>query len=369
MDESKDKDHKGHSDVTIRKDDESLTKPDYQLEKFFKKGINSMADERLEEAVIYFERALAIEPDNVTILLKIGYAQFHMEDHAEAMRIYDRVLDIDVANSEAWNLKSLIHYGQKHYARALDCVEKAIESEPTFGMAQYNKSCYLSLLGKINESIEVLKHAIEIDVKNARRAIRDRDFINVRIEEGFKRIIEVVVLESVRQGYHTIGAIVWTTFLDRVDAEEALRTLMGRGLITVHERREGFHRIPTYDLAENVAQKLPTLKRGIFGVKKIDAGGVIVLKDLSSAIQDVMASIEKEDISGTLENFEPFIDTKKCGTYMIERFLEEHREIRLWKVRLDGGSANFMHDNKKKMITMFENIEMSVTRQLRSTSV
>ena len=41
---------------------------------------------------------------------------------------------------------------------------------------------------------------------------RDKDFINVRIEEGFKRIEEVVVLESVRQGYHTLGAIVWTTF-------------------------------------------------------------------------------------------------------------------------------------------------------------
>lgn len=355
-------------DELEKKDDSSLAKPDYQLEKFFKKGVNSMADERLEEAIAYFERALSYEPDNVTILLKIGYARFHMDEYAEAMRIYDHVLEIDVANSEAWNLKSLIHYGQKNYARALDSAEKAIGTEPTFGMAQYNKACYLSLLGKIAESLEALKRSVEIDVKNARRAVKDPDFQNVRIEDGFKRIIEVVVLESVRQGYHTIGAIVWTTFLDRVDAEEALHTLMERGLLTVHERRDGFHKIPTYDLTESVAKKLPQIKKGLFGIKKIDKSSVDMLKNLSNVIQDVKANIEKEDIDGLLKSFEEFIDTKKSGQYMIEQFLEEHREIRLWKVRLEDKSMDFLQDNKKKMTTMFENIEMSITRQLRSTT-
>lgn len=356
-------------DVSHKKDDSSLAKPDYQLEKFLRKGVNSMADERLEEAISYFERALAYDPDNVTVLLKIGYAKFHMDEHTGAMRVYDHVLDIDVANSEAWNLKSLIHYGQKSYARALDCAEKAIQTEPTFGMAQYNKACYLSMLGKVPESLEALKRAVEIDVKNARRAVKDVDFRNVRIEDGFKRIIEVVVLESVRQGYHTIGAIVWTTFLDRVDAEEALRTLMERGLLTVHIRRDGFHKIPTYDLAESVAKELPQIKRSIFGIKKIDKSNMGTLKNLSNAIQDVRASIEKEDVDGMLKGFEEFIDPKKSGQYMIERFLEEHREIRLLKVRLEGNSTDFIQDNKKKMATMFENIEMTVTKQLRSASV
>ncbi len=355
--------------VSKKKDDSSLAKPDYQLEKFFKKGINSMADERFDEAISYFERALAHDPDNVPVLLKMGYARFHMDEYGEAMRIYDRVLDIDVANSEAWNLKSLIHYTQKNYARALDSAQKAIDTEPTFGMAQYNKSCYLSLLGKVNESLEALKRAVEIDVKNARRAVKDRDFQNVRIEDGFKRIIEVVVLECVRQGYHTIGAIVWTTFLDRADAEEALRTLMERGLLTMHEKRDGFHKIPTYDLAETVAKQIPHVKKSMFGIKKYDKTSVEALKNLSGTIQDVKASIDKEDVSALLKSFDEFIDTKKSGQYMIEKFLEDHREIRLWKVRLqEDGAADFVQDNKKKMLTVFENIEMSITRHLRSAS-
>ena len=74
------------------------------------------------------------------------------------------------------------------------------------------------------------------------------DFINLRAEDGFKRIIEVVVIESVRQGYHTIGAIVWTTFLSKEDVIDSLRKLVEKGLVIQNEKREGLHRIPVYDL-------------------------------------------------------------------------------------------------------------------------
>ena len=189
-----------------------------------------MADEKLEEAIIVFEQALRIEPTSIETLMKLGYARFHLDDHSEALKVYDKVLDIDVTNPEAWNLKGLVHYEQKNYSKALDSAEKAIESDPTYGMAWYNKACFLSLLNQVPEALESLKRSIEIDVKNARKSIRDKDFTNVRIEEGFKRIQEVVVLESVRQGYHTLGAIVWTTFLDKADAENALRKLLEKGL-------------------------------------------------------------------------------------------------------------------------------------------
>ncbi len=197
----------------------SLVNPDYNRMKLFKKGINLMADEKLEDAIDMFHQALRIDPDSVDTLMKLGYAKFHLGDHIGALNVYDKIFDIDVTNPEVWNLKGLVHYEQKRYAKALDAVEKAIESDPTYGMAWYNKACFLSLLNQVPDSLEALKRSIEIDVKNARRSIRDFDFRNVRIEEGFKRIQEVVVLESVRQGYHPLGAIVWTTYLDRVDAE------------------------------------------------------------------------------------------------------------------------------------------------------
>jgi len=43
----------------------SLVDPSYNIKKLFKKGINLMADEKLNDAVEVFEQALRIEPDNV----------------------------------------------------------------------------------------------------------------------------------------------------------------------------------------------------------------------------------------------------------------------------------------------------------------
>jgi len=344
----------------------SLVKPDYNRMKLFKKGIIKMADARLEDAVDLFQEALRIDPHNVDTLMKLGYARFHLQDYNGSLREYDKIFDMDITNPEAWNLKGLVHYEQKKYAQALDAVEKAIESDPTYGMAWYNKACFLSLLNQVPEALEALKRSIEIDVKNARRSIRDFDFKNVRIEEGFKRIQEVVVLESVRQGYHTIGAIVWTTYLDRVDAEKGLMKLMEKGLLVKNEKREGFSKIPIWDLAPNVAEKLGKVKRGRLGITtKTLSKPVKNLKELSLAIQTVKEAIEEKDVMKTIDTFEEFTDTAKSGEYMIENFLEQHREIRLWKIRLKERGEDYLVNNKEKMLVLFDNIQVAVTKTLR----
>ena len=360
------KDKETKSDEIIPQE-RSLVDVDYNRKKLFKKGVNLMADEKLEEAIEVFEQALRIDPDNVETLMKLGYARFHLDEYPEALKVYDKILEIDVTNPEAWNLKGLVHYEQKNYAKALDAVQKAIETDPTYGMAWYNQACFLSLLNQVPEALEALKRSIEIDVKNARKSIRDKDFMNVRVEEGFKRIEEVVVLESIRQGYHTLGAIVWTTFLDKVDAETALNKLLEKGLIVQNEKRDGLSKIPIYDLADNIAEKLGKEKKGLFGItKKTLPKPVKNLKELSQAIQSVKEAIEEEDIDKTIEIFDVFIDPKKSGEQMIENFFDEHREIRLWKIRLKDRGVDYLIDNKEKMIVLFDNIEGTVTKKLRN---
>ena len=361
---SKETDESGLEKTKVK--ETSLVDPDYNRKRLFKKGINRMADEKLEDAVELFEQALRIDPTSVETLMKLGYARFHLDDHNEALRVYDKILDIDVTNPEVWNLKALVHYEQKKYAKALDEVEKAIESDPTYGMAWYNKACFLSLLNQVPDSLEALKRSIEIDVKNARRSIRDFDFKNVRIEEGFKRIQEVVVLESVRQGYHTIGAIVWTTYLDKVDAELGLRKLLEKGLLVQNEKREGLQKIPIYDLAPNVAERIGRERKGLFGItRKTLPRPIKNLKELSQAIQTAKEAIEEKDVEKTLNIFEEFTNVSKSGEQMIEMFLDEHREIRLWQIRLKDRGEDYLVNNKDKMLTLFDNIEVTITKKLR----
>ena len=349
------------------KSETSLIDADFNRNKLFSKGINLMADEKLEDASHVFEMILRINPNDVDALLKLGYSRFHLEDYTESMRAYDKVLDIDVTNADAWNLKSLVFYERKVYGKALDCADKSIDSDPTFGMAWYNRSCYLSMLNQIPESLDALVRSIEIDVKNAKRAVKDKDFMNVRLEEGFKRIVEVVVIESLRQGYHTIGSIVWTTFLDKEDVINCLTRLMKKGLVVKHEKRQVWSTIDTYDLIPEMANKIGTMKRGMLGIpSKSLPKPTKHLKNLAEALQLIKSSIEEENVEKTIEYCNLFIDTEKCGQEMIDDYLEEHREVRLIKIRLKDKGTDFLQDNKKKMLAMFENMEISVTKKLRS---
>jgi len=351
----------------VKKDEGSLIDADFNRNKLFSKGINLMADEKLEDASHVFEMVLRINPDDVDALLKLGYSRFHLEDYSESMRAYDKVLDIDVTNADAWNLKSLVFYERKVYGKALDCADKAIDSDPTFGMAWYNRSCYPSMLNQIPESLDALVRSIEIDVKNAKRAVKDKDFMNVRLEEGFKRIVEVVVIESLRQGYHTIGSIVWTTFLDKEDVLKCLARLMKRGLVVKHEKRQVWSTIDTYDLVPEIANKIGTIKRGMLGIpNKSLPKPVKNLKNLAEAIQLIKSSIEEEELEKTIEYCNLFVDPTKCGQEMIDDFLEEHREVRLFKIRLKDKGIDFLRDNQKKMLAMFDNMEIAVTKKLRS---
>ena len=362
----KDKELAKKKDTSLStKDETGLTNVNYQRDRLYKKGINLMADEKLEEAVRNFEMILRADPNDVEAMLKLGYSRFQLEDHSEAMRVYDKILDIDVTNQEAWNLKSLVNYEKKNYAKALDCAEKAIDSDPTYGMAWYNKACYLSMLNQVPDSLEALKRSIEIDVKNARKAVKDKDFVNVRSEEGFKRIIEVVLIESLRQGYHTIGSIVWTTFLGKEDTIKGLDELILKGIVVKNEKRQGLNQIiPIYDLVPDVAKKIGAKKRGLLGPKEIGKVPIPVknLKEVGLAIQTSMSAIENEDVEKTIESLDVYINPAKCGQQMIDEFLEEHREIRLFKIRLEVKGVDYLIDNKKKMLEFFETIEIQVTK-------
>jgi len=66
-----------------------------------------------------------------------------------------------------------------------------------------------------------------------------------------------------------------------------------------------------------------------------------------------------------IKNFDSFIDSDKLGSVMIEQFLEEHREIRLYKVRLEEKGTEYLNENKAKILELFDNLEAVVTKKIR----
>lgn len=355
-----------NDDISVRpSEEEQLDIKDIQKIDQYKKGISHMSDDKMEDAIRDFDLALRLDPSYVDAWIKKGYAHFHLDEFTVAVSCYDKALEIDINNAEAWNLKGLAFYKLKNYEKAIQACENAIDFDPNDGMAWYNLACYLVLSKNVGDGLEALKRSIEIDISFARKAVRDRDFEYARAEEGFRRIVEVVVLEAIRQGYNHPGKIVWITSMDKEEVEYALTRLAMKGLVVRREQKYGYYpfgrKEEYYELAKAIAEKVGNTKRtGLLHRTKTISAPVQQLRDISEILGEVRLAIEKGDLDTTTNNLELLINPTKHGAAMIEQFFDEHRDLRLYNIRLRDRGLEYLNSHKVELLNLVENIDAKI---------
>ncbi len=329
---------------------------DFQVRDLYKKGVNYMSNDKLSDAIRSFELALRLDPNYVEAWIKKGYAHFHLRDYSFAISSYDMALNIDPDNHEAWNLKGLAYYKMNNYTKAIECCTKALDSNPSDGLVWYNYACYLTLDGKIDNGMEALKRAIEIDISHAKKAVRDKDFENARAEEGFMRIIEVVVLESLRQGYDYAGKIVWATGMDSQDVQEAIMRLSMKGLVTIKQKKSITGKEEYYELSRDISDKLGEVKRSGFLKPKEYSAPIQEIKDIIEILDKSIESVKNGDLNQTVDSFEQLTNPSKHGNTMIEQFFDQHRDLRLYQARLNDKGQEYLDSHKSELITLLDDI-------------
>jgi tetratricopeptide (TPR) repeat protein len=346
-------DKEDNSKSEVPKDTDHL---DFQVRDLYKKGVNYMSNDKLSDAIRSFELALRLDPNYVEAWIKKGYAHFHLRDYSFAISSYDMALNIDPDNHEAWNLKGLAYYKMNNYTKAIECCTNALDANPSDGLVWYNYACYLTLDGKVDDGMEALKRAIEIDISHAKKAVRDKDFENARAEEGFKRIIEVVVLESLRQGYDYVGKIVWATGMDRLEVEEAVMRLSMKGLVTIKQKKSITGKEEYYELSRDISDKLGEVKRSGFLKPKEYSAPIQEIKDIIEILDKSIESVKNGDMNQTLDSFEQLTNPSKHGNTMIEQFFDQHRDLRLYQARLSDKGQEYLDSHKSELTSLLEDI-------------
>jgi tetratricopeptide (TPR) repeat protein len=74
---------------------------------------------------------------------------------------------------------------------AIECCNKAIDLNPYYAIAWYNKACFKVKMGYIDKGIQDLKKAIELDKKCIEKAKQDKDFETIRNDDRFKKLFIV----------------------------------------------------------------------------------------------------------------------------------------------------------------------------------
>jgi tetratricopeptide (TPR) repeat protein len=106
----------------------------------------------------------------------------------EAIKAYEKSIEINPQSVDAWNNKELALRNLKRYNEALEAYDKAIEINPQDSIAWYNRACMYYLINNKDQSILNLKKAINLDSWYKEKAQTDDGFKGLRMNEQFKKL-------------------------------------------------------------------------------------------------------------------------------------------------------------------------------------
>lgn len=132
-------------------------------EELVKQGEQLANMNRFKEALQSFDRAIEIDSNNdqaygdkALILDKIG-------KHDEAISVFSEALSINSDNPVTWHNKGLTLAQLKRIDEAIECFDKAIQKKEDYAKAWYNKGRCFNMLGNTENSQYCLNRARKLD--------------------------------------------------------------------------------------------------------------------------------------------------------------------------------------------------------------
>ncbi|MEM9070418.1 MAG: tetratricopeptide repeat protein [Myxococcota bacterium] len=121
------------------------------------------AQGRPERAVRMFQRALSTNPDDMSLLLRLGAAQVAAKQLDEAETTLQRVLEAENANAEAQHFMGRVAFGRENYEAAQQYLDRAVALDPAVG--DYHLWLGWTYLRQNNlaRAMESVSKAIDID--------------------------------------------------------------------------------------------------------------------------------------------------------------------------------------------------------------
>ncbi len=121
---------------------------------------------RYEEAISCHDKVLATEPENVAAWNDKGGALCHLERYEEALQCHDKVLAIDPENVVAWNDRGGALCHLERYEEALQCYDKVLATEPENVAIWSNKGGVLYYLERYEEALQCYDKVLATEPEN-----------------------------------------------------------------------------------------------------------------------------------------------------------------------------------------------------------
>jgi tetratricopeptide (TPR) repeat protein len=117
---------------------------------------------RYRTALKYIDEASG-KIDSAELWLTKGYVYACLNSYEDALKCYDKALEMDSSIAEAWNNKGVALLQTGRYEEALEHLTKASELNPLSTVIMINKAEVLRKLGRLEEAIKCYDEIIDLD--------------------------------------------------------------------------------------------------------------------------------------------------------------------------------------------------------------
>jgi len=142
---------------------------------------NEYAKNDLEKSLVYFNKALNINPYNVFALNGRGLVGRDLQLYELAIRDFSRAIKVAPQFSEAYNNRGLLFVEMKEYRKGLDDLSRAIGIAPHKYVTYINRGEVFLELGEYESAIEDFNKSLTINPENE-RALEKRRYAHQRFQ-------------------------------------------------------------------------------------------------------------------------------------------------------------------------------------------
>ncbi|MBD2693391.1 protein kinase domain-containing protein [Anabaena catenula] len=140
--------------------------PTQSSKDWFEEGNKLLELKLYEEAIISYDKAIAINPDDDNAWHSRGVALGNLERYTESLTSFDKVIVINPDDDNAWYNRGFSLQKLQRYMEALESYNKAITIKPDSDHAWYGRGSTLNKLERYEEAIISFDKVIAIKPDN-----------------------------------------------------------------------------------------------------------------------------------------------------------------------------------------------------------
>lgn len=155
-----------------------------------------------DKALQDYNTSITLDAENAWVRIQRGKLLRERGNLLEANEDFEIALQLDtISNTHAF---ALLLLGEEQ--KAIEFMNAIVEKDMQDAANLYDLACIYSLADKKEEAVKTLQRAVDLGYKNFNHIKNDRDLINIREEEGYKEILDIVVKNKVLKLFDSFGS-------------------------------------------------------------------------------------------------------------------------------------------------------------------